>query len=92
MAYIITDACRPELKQKCIDACPVFCIYDVEDTLLPKGAYLTQVVINPLECIDCGVCMEVCEQDAVYPDVTLPPPLHRFAQTARAAFDGPPWA
>jgi len=31
------------------------------------------LVINPLECIDCGVCEPECPVDAIVPDNTLTP-------------------
>ena len=38
--------------------CPVDCFYEGENML----------VINPDECIDCGVCVPECPIDAIQPD------------------------
>jgi|TARA_B110000858_G_scaffold24887_1_gene25442 ferredoxin len=41
----------------CVDVCPVDCFYEGENML----------VINPDECIDCGVCEPECPVDAIIP-------------------------
>ena len=42
----------------CVEVCPVDCFYEGENML----------VINPDECIDCGVCEPECPVDAILPD------------------------
>ena len=42
----------------CVAVCPVDCFYEGENML----------VINPAECIDCGVCEPECPADAIHPD------------------------
>jgi ferredoxin len=42
----------------CVEVCPVDCFYEGENML----------VINPDECIDCGVCEPECPEDAIRPD------------------------
>ena len=42
----------------CVEVCPVDCFYEGENML----------VINPDECIDCGVCEPECPVDAIKPD------------------------
>tara|TARA_B100000780_G_scaffold110417_1_gene77258 strand:- start:41 stop:349 length:309 start_codon:yes stop_codon:yes gene_type:complete len=42
----------------CVEVCPVDCFYEGENML----------VINPDECIDCGVCEPECPIDAILPD------------------------
>lgn len=42
----------------CIEVCPVDCFYVGENML----------VINPDECIDCGVCEPECPIEAIIPD------------------------
>lgn len=46
----------------CVEVCPVDCFYEGEDML----------VINPNECIDCGVCEPECPADAIVLEDTLP--------------------
>jgi ferredoxin len=40
---------------ECVEACPVDAFYEGENML----------VINPLECVDCGCCIEQCPIDAI---------------------------
>ena len=42
----------------CVEVCPVDCFYEGENML----------VIQPDECIDCGVCEPECPVDAIKPD------------------------
>ena len=42
----------------CVEVCPVDCFYEGPNML----------VINPDECIDCGVCQPECPIDAIVPD------------------------
>lgn len=61
MTYLVTDNCVKCKHQDCISVCPVDCFYEGENML----------VINPDECIDCGVCVPECPVDAIFPDVEL---------------------
>lgn len=58
MTYIVTDACIRCKYMDCVEVCPVDCFYE--------GANM--LVINPDECIDCGVCEPECPADAILPD------------------------
>lgn len=42
----------------CVEVCPVDCFYEGQ----------VMLVINPSECIDCGVCEPECPAEAVLPD------------------------
>ena len=55
MTYVVTDACVRCKYTDCVEVCPVDCFYEVEEML----------VINPDECIDCGVCVPECPVDAI---------------------------
>ncbi|WP_127817806.1 indolepyruvate ferredoxin oxidoreductase subunit alpha [Microbacterium sp. CPCC 204701] len=55
MSYYITDNCLDVLDQSCAEECPVDCIY-VGD----RRAY-----IDPVKCIDCGNCLQVCPVKAI---------------------------
>ncbi|MAW02103.1 MAG: ferredoxin [Candidatus Pelagibacter sp.] len=58
MTYIVNDKCIKCKLTDCVDVCPVDCFYEGENML----------VINPDECIDCGVCEPECPIDAIEPD------------------------
>jgi len=46
MTYVVVENCIKCKYQDCVEVCPVDCFYEGEHLL----------VINPDECIDCGVC------------------------------------
>lgn len=58
MTYIVNDACIRCKYTDCVSVCPVDCFYEGENML----------VINPDECIDCGVCEPECPANAIQPD------------------------
>ncbi|MDD5587180.1 MAG: ferredoxin family protein [Alphaproteobacteria bacterium] len=58
MPYVVTDACIRCKYMDCVEVCPVDCFYEGE----------TMLVINPDECIDCGVCEPECPVEAIIPD------------------------
>jgi len=58
MTYLVNDNCIKCKHMDCVEVCPVDCFYEGENML----------VINPDECIDCGVCEPECPADAIKPD------------------------
>ncbi len=58
MTYVVTEACIKCKYTDCVEVCPVDCFYEGENML----------VINPEECIDCGVCQPECPINAILPD------------------------
>ena len=58
MTYVVTDSCVKCKYTTCVEVCPVDCFYE--------GEFM--VVINPDECIDCGVCEPECPVDAIKPE------------------------
>ena len=59
MTYVVTDVCIKCKYTDCVEVCPVDCFYEGENML----------VINPDECIDCGVCIPECPIDAIVTDI-----------------------
>ena len=57
MAYVVTESCIKCKYTDCVEVCPVDCFYEGENML----------VINPDECIDCGVCEPECPIEAIKP-------------------------
>lgn len=55
MTYLVNDNCIKCKHMDCVEVCPVDCFYEGENML----------VINPDECIDCGVCEPECPVDAI---------------------------
>jgi ferredoxin len=62
MTYVVTENCIKCKYTDCVEVCPVDCFYEGENFL----------VINPDECIDCGVCQPECPAEAIYPDSEAP--------------------
>ena len=58
MTYLVNDKCIKCKHMDCVEVCPVDCFYEGENML----------VINPEECIDCGVCEPECPADAIIKD------------------------
>ena len=58
MPYVVTEACIRCKYTDCVEVCPVDCFYEGENML----------VINPDECIDCGVCEPECPAEAIIAD------------------------
>ena len=58
MTHVVTAACVNHKYQDCVAVCPVEAFRE-----LP-----TYLVIDPDECIDCGVCEPECPEDAILPD------------------------
>ena len=55
MTYVVNDKCIMCKHTDCVEVCPVDCFYEGPNML----------VINPEECIDCGVCAPECPVDAI---------------------------
>ncbi|PIM95237.1 Ferredoxin II [Candidatus Hodgkinia cicadicola] len=55
MSYVVTDNCIQCKYTDCVEVCPVDCFYEGKNFL----------VINPNECIDCGVCEPECPAKAI---------------------------
>ena len=58
MTYLVNSKCVMCKHTTCVSVCPVDCFYEGENML----------VINPDECIDCGVCEPECPEDAIITD------------------------
>tara|TARA_Y100001936_G_C15861187_1_gene552557 strand:- start:354 stop:680 length:327 start_codon:yes stop_codon:yes gene_type:complete len=63
MAFVVTDACINCKHTDCVEVCPVDCFYEGDNF----------IVINPEECIDCGLCEPACPVKAIYSEDELPP-------------------
>jgi ferredoxin len=58
MTFVVTDSCVKCKYTDCVEVCPVDCFYEGDNML----------VINPDECIDCGVCEPECPVEAIKPE------------------------
>lgn len=55
MTYVVNEHCIKCKYTDCVAVCPVDCFHEGENML----------VINPDECICCGVCVPECPADAI---------------------------
>jgi ferredoxin len=61
MTYVVTENCINCKHTDCADVCPVDCFHEG----------LNFLVIDPDECIDCGVCEPECPVSAIRQDRAL---------------------
>jgi ferredoxin len=73
MPFVVTGKCIKCRYTDCVEVCPVDCFYEGENML----------VINPDECIDCGVCEPECPISAIKPDEELAPEELEWADLNR---------
>jgi len=62
MTFVVTSACVGCKDTECVTVCPVDCFYEGPNIL----------VIDPDECIDCGLCEPACPVNAIYADSDVP--------------------
>ncbi len=61
MTFIVLENCIKCKHTDCVEVCPVDCFNEGPNML----------VINPDECIDCGVCIPECPIDAIIAEEDL---------------------
>ncbi|MGA2649548.1 MAG: 4Fe-4S dicluster domain-containing protein [Terracidiphilus sp.] len=83
MAYVITDGCLKDFV--CVAECATAAIAPQAGD--PAAGAVSQVFINPDECIDCGNCADICAQLAIYPGDDLPADKAHFAELNKAFFN-----
>lgn len=62
MTYVVTDKCIRCKYTDCVEVCPVDCFHEGPNML----------VIDPVECIDCGLCVPECPIEAIFVEDELP--------------------
>jgi ferredoxin len=70
MAFIVTEPCIKCKYTDCVEVCPVDCFHEGPNFL----------VIDPDECIDCGVCEPECPTDAIVDAAAAPAGQERFIE------------
>lgn len=70
MAHVVTENCIQCRYGRCVEVCPVVCFHEGPNFM----------VIDPVECVDCGMCIEACEADAIYPAACLPLSLAHYEE------------
>ena len=59
MTFVVTDACIRCKYMDCVAVCPTEAFREGPSML----------VIDPADCIDCGLCSPECPADAILPDI-----------------------
>jgi len=62
MTFIVGENCIKCKHTDCVEVCPVDCFYEGPNFL----------VIDPEECIDCGLCEPECPVDAIFAEDEIP--------------------
>ena len=62
MTYVVGENCIKCKLTDCVEVCPVDCFHEGPNML----------VIDPEECIDCGLCVPECPIDAIFEEDDLP--------------------
>jgi ferredoxin len=83
MAFVVTDACVKDFL--CVAECSTAAIAPAASDA--AAATVSQVYINPDECIDCGNCVSICESNAIFALEDLPAGKAQFAEKNRAYFN-----
>lgn len=56
MAFVVTDNCIQCKYTDCVAVCPADAFHEGPNFM----------VINPIECIDCGLCVPECTAQAIF--------------------------
>ena len=83
MAYVVTDACTKNFV--CVAECATVAIAPTESD--PAATTVSQVYINPDECIDYGNCASICAQNAIFSLEELQADKAQSAEKNRAYFN-----
>ena len=78
MTYIIAEPCIDTKDNSCVEVCPVDCIHPTPEE--PDYDQVTQLYIDPEECIDCGACEPVCPTTAIFEESSLPEKWKAFIE------------
>ena len=78
VAYVIAEPCIDTKDHSCVEVCPVDCIHPTPDEADYEA--VTQLFIDPDECIDCDACVEACPVDACFAEDQLPSEWAKYAE------------
>ena len=70
MTHVVVETCLNCKHTDCVEVCPVDCFHEDEFILY----------IDPDECIDCGACIPVCPEEAIYYEDDVPEKYKKWIQ------------
>ena len=79
MTFVVGKDCINCKHTTCVQVCPVDCFYEGKNIL----------VIDPEECIDCGLCEPECPVDAIFAEDEVPADQLDFIEINEKYFDFP---
>lgn len=84
VTHVVAEPCIGAQHGACVAVCPVDCIHPTtEDSAHPEEE---MVYINPLTCIDCGLCVDECPYGAVFLEEDLPAKWQSFTERNAAYY------
>jgi NAD-dependent dihydropyrimidine dehydrogenase PreA subunit len=83
MAYVVTDACTKDFA--CVAECATAAIAPAAEDA--AAGTVSQVYINPDDCVDCGTCASICAQSAIFAQDELPADKAAAADKNKAYFN-----
>jgi ferredoxin len=69
MTHVVTESCIGCKYTDCVAVCPVECFHEGPNFL----------VIDPVACIDCGICVAECPVEAIVDEKNLAPDQAEYA-------------
>jgi ferredoxin len=72
MTHVVTERCVDCRYTDCCAVCPADCFLEVKNPAM--------LVIDPVTCIDCGLCIPECPIYAIYPLAEVPDPYKEWVQ------------
>ena len=84
MAHVIAQPCIGTKDTSCVEVCPVDCIHPTQNGEGYDDA--AQLFIDPDVCIDCGLCVDECPVQAIFPQEDLPAEWNDFIEKNAAYF------
>ncbi|HLJ55245.1 MAG TPA: ferredoxin [Chthonomonadaceae bacterium] len=85
MPYVITKPCIGVKDKGCVTVCPCYCIE--EGVPERDGATYDMLFIDPVHCIDRGLCESECPVGAIFAETDVPARWAHYA-AHNAAFYG----
>ncbi|HET7932245.1 MAG TPA: ferredoxin FdxA [Rhodanobacteraceae bacterium] len=68
MTHVVTDNCINCKYTDCVEVCPVDCFHEGPNFL----------AIDPIECIDCTLCVAECPVNAIFAELDVPAGQEHF--------------
>jgi ferredoxin len=84
MAYVITKPCIGVKDTACVSVCPMDCIHPTPGE--PDFAAAEMLYIDPVQCIDCHLCIDECPVRAIFPNVDVPAEWAEFIERNAAYY------